>query len=65
MRISDLRQTHTFVVMDLSPAAYHEIKSKMEEAGYQHTFIERDGGSEILIDMHGIAIGLEDSTRQS
>jgi hypothetical protein len=46
--------THTYVVLRISKAAYQEIKKKLEEADYQHTFHEDDG--EIVIDMHGIAV---------
>lgn len=51
--------THTFAVLEISAAAYDEIKSKLEAAGYQHTFIEED--EKILIDMHGIALSKEGS----
>jgi hypothetical protein len=46
-----MRQTHTYVTMQLSAAAYAEIKEKMVAAGYDHVF-GRDGE----IDMHGIAV---------
>ena len=45
-----MRSTHTYVVMQLSPAVWAEIKAKMVEAGYQHAI---DGDT---IDMHGIAV---------
>jgi hypothetical protein len=45
-----MRSTHTYVVMELSPAAHAEIKAKMLAAGYQHAI---DGDT---IDMHGIAV---------
>lgn len=45
-----VRSTHTFAELDVSPAAYDEIRGKLEEAGYQHAFI----GS--AIDMHGIGL---------
>jgi hypothetical protein len=43
--------THTYVTLEVSAAAFNEIKSKLEQAGYDHTFMD-DGG----IDMHGIAL---------
>lgn len=43
--------THTYVTLDLSAAAYDEIRKKLEEAEYSHAFHE-DG----CIDMHGIAV---------
>jgi hypothetical protein len=45
------RQTHTFVELELSPAAYDEIRLKLERAGYQHAFIDHN-----TIDMHGLAV---------
>lgn len=49
--MSELRMTHTFVVLGLSNAAYEEIRKQLEEADYQHCFLE-DG----TIDMTGIAV---------
>ncbi len=49
--------THTYVILDLSPTAYGEIKQKLEAAGYGHAF-HKDGGR-IVIDMHGIAVAEE------
>lgn len=46
-----IRQTHTYAELELSQAAYNEIKRKLEDAGYQHAFME-DGA----IDMHGIGV---------
>lgn len=46
-----MRATHTFVTMDLSEAAFNEIRQKLQDAGYEHAFIE-----EGLIDMRGIAV---------
>lgn len=47
-------QTHTFVVLELSDAAYKEIRIKLKEAGYEHAFIRQDDRE--VIDMHGIAV---------
>lgn len=47
--------THTYVILDVSNAAYDEIKRKLEAADYSHAFHEdREYG--IVIDMHGIAL---------
>lgn len=54
-----IRTTHTYVVLEVSAAAYEEIKAKLAAAGYEDQFHEEDG--ETLIDMHGIAIGREGS----
>lgn len=47
----NLRQTHTYAKLELSPAAYEEIATKLQEAGYDHAFMS-DG----TIDMHGIGV---------
>jgi hypothetical protein len=50
--------THTYAIMDVSEAAYNEIKKKLEDAGYQHAIhIDRDGS--VVLDMHGIALAIE------
>lgn len=49
-----LRQTHTFVTLEVSPAAYREIEGKLRAAQYDHCFIAQDG--ETVIDMQGIAL---------
>ncbi len=52
MRITrPLSATHTYVVAEVSQAAYDEIAGILKEAGYGHVFDE-DG----TIDMHGIGI---------
>ncbi len=47
---SILRITHTYVVLEISPEAHAEIKTKLLDAGYDH-FIDGE-----TIDMHGIAL---------
>lgn len=46
--------THTFVILDLSPAAFGEIRRKLMAVGYGHAFTESDGRD--VIDMQGIAV---------
>jgi hypothetical protein len=48
-----LRSTRTFVLLGLSKAAYDEIATKLQAAGYDHAFV--DG----VIDMHGLAVECE------
>lgn len=48
-----LTSTHTYALLELSPAAYDEIAGKLRAAGYHHAF--NDG----VIDMHGIGIASE------
>ena len=43
--------THTYVELDISPAAYDEIRMKLEAADYGHCFMD-DG----TIDMHGLGL---------
>lgn len=51
------RVTHTYVILELSSAAYQEIRKKLEAAGYSDQFHEDDGRE--VIDMHGIAVAEE------
>jgi len=53
-----MRQTHTYVILPLSAAAYREIRAKLLNAGYAHAFHDVDTPEEV-IDMHGIAIQRE------
>ena len=46
--------THTYVVLRVSPAAYNEIREKLEAVGYQHAFLDDD-----RIDMHGLALQIQ------
>jgi hypothetical protein len=48
--------THTFALLELSPAAYDEICGKLRAACYDHA-INVDG----TIDMHGIGISRGDA----
>jgi hypothetical protein len=49
-----LRTTHTLATLPVSKETYNEIKSKLVEAEYQHTFIKTGSGE--MIDMQGIAL---------
>lgn len=51
------RSTHTYVILEISAAAYAEISEKLREAGYSHAFHSPDDVE--TIDMHGIAIQSE------
>lgn len=46
-----VRQTHTYVELELSQSAYDEVRRKLAEAGYDHAFMD-DGA----IDMHGLGV---------
>jgi hypothetical protein len=46
-----LRQTHTYVTLEVSEMTYAEIAGKLRIAGYDHAF---DCNGEI--DMHGLAL---------
>ncbi len=54
------RTTYTMVKLELSKAAYEEIKAKLIDAGYQHTFLEDFDGGE-AIDMTHIAVAPEEA----
>lgn len=53
------RITHTFVVLDVSKAAYDEIAAKLKAAGYGHVF-HLEYGHGVVMDMQGIAIANEE-----
>lgn len=46
-----IRQTHTYVELEVSQKTYDEIKAVLKAADYHHLFMEDD-----CIDMQGIAI---------
>ena len=50
--------TRTYVVMEVSKAAYDEIKQKLLAAGYNQA-IHKDSKHEECLDMHGIALSEE------
>lgn len=54
-----LRSTYSYVVMDLSPAAYDEIRQKMLEAGYHQAVHGGMDDGRVVVDMHGIAVARE------
>jgi len=50
--------TYTYVLMEVSPSTYKEVRKKLEEAGYFKA-LHQDREDGILLDMHGIALKLE------
>ena len=48
--------TYTYVTLEVSHAAYMEIKGKLEAAGYQHAFHDDRDSDGVVIDMHGLAL---------
>lgn len=55
--------TYSYVIMGVSESAYNEVKAKLKDAGYEHAIHEEDGKT--VLDMHGIALGLEERTKQN
>ena len=53
---STLRMTHTYAILEVSHAAYSEIKALLEAAGYQDQIHDNRDGDGVVIDMHGIAL---------
>lgn len=49
-----MRATHTYAILEISAAAFGEIRSKLLAAGYDHAF--HMDGDKIDIDMNGIAV---------
>lgn len=52
--MSELRQTHTYAILEVSGPVYEEIRQKLKDAGYRHAFHFNEGRE--LIDMGGIAL---------
>lgn len=46
--------SHTYAILEISPAAYAEIHAALKAAGYDDQFHDNDGRQ--VIDMHGIAL---------
>lgn len=49
--------SYTYSILDISEAAYAEIRAKLDAAGYGHAFHFHE---DEVIDMHGIAIRCEE-----
>lgn len=58
-----IRTTYTYAILEISHAAYCEIKEKLEKAGYSDQF--HDDGNGVVIDMHGIAISDEGGSSET
>lgn len=56
-----LRSTRTYATMEVSKATFDEIAAKMRDAGYDHVFLNRGE----TIDMHGIALEMEEQNDES
>jgi hypothetical protein len=52
-----ITHTRTYAILELSPEAYLEIRTKLLAAGYEHAF-DRTEGVE-TIDVHGIALRVQ------
>jgi DNA-directed RNA polymerase subunit F len=46
--------THTYAILEVTPGAYEEIRTRLEAGGYADAF-HRDDGQEV-IDLHGLAL---------
>ncbi len=57
--------SYTYAILEVSAAAFEEIRAKLERAGYDGQFETDDCGSAVLIDMHGIAIQAEQAPGSS
>lgn len=65
--------THTYSVLGVSKRTYNEIRAKLKAAHYEHAFQRTtsftqsgtglDVAEEEVIDMHGIALGVEPPRR--
>ena len=50
-----IRSTYTYITMEVSSAAYEEIRKKLLDAGYNDAVHDGDDVKEVL-DMRGIAL---------
>lgn len=51
-----IRSTYTYAILEVSHAAYQEIKDKLAAAGYSDQFHDDGDEDGVVIDMHGIAL---------
>jgi len=51
-----IRSTHTYAILEVSSAAYSEIKENLAAAGYSDQFHDDHDGEGVIIDMHGIGL---------
>ena len=52
------KETYTHITLKLSPAAFDEIRGKLQAPGYENSnFFYND--DELIINMHGIAVKQE------
>lgn len=63
MAIRDLRQTHTYAILELSERSFAEIQLKLTDAGYRSSFFREDG--RLTIPMQGIAIVSEEGKKHA
>ncbi len=54
--------THTFALLEVTPAAFEEVRGKLEDAGYTHAFHRIDDRA--AVDMHGIALTSRETVRE-
>lgn len=52
--------TYTYAILEISQAAYDEIRTKLAEAGYDQAFHTHEGDFTEVIDMHGIGLSTAD-----
>lgn len=56
--------SHTYAVLQISKAAFDEIRGKLKEAGYEHAFDDAAEGGPV-VDMHGVAVQAVPKTPES
>lgn len=54
-----MTHTHTYAILEISRVAYEEIREKLEKAGYSDQFHDD------VIDMHGIAVKIEEGSEEN
>ncbi len=51
--------SHTFAILEISEAAYREIRARLVKAGPPYDALFSHDGPDEVIDMHGIAVKVE------
>jgi hypothetical protein len=60
-----MTSTHTYAILEVSAAAYNEIRSLLAAGGYSDQF-HKDKTHDEVIDMHGIALAIKpDEAKQA
>lgn len=60
-----MTHTHTYVHLEVSRAAYEEIKYRLAACGWEHAILNTDRSDDEVLDMNGIALVREPLARST